>query len=143
MLDKIRHKAYCDKGHAPLIHGELSCPLCDRLEDEIPSLPSDNVDIWLKLFSSLGADFFHEHVKPCTSYSIKHDDTDGNDDEVLTVIVTVDGDLHVQIPFVSRPGKNTRRFRTKVGGGLYPHVYHALVHLIGAIKKDGGTISKF
>jgi len=143
MLDKIKHKAFCDKGHAPIIHGELSCPICALLDDKTPNTPPDSGDTWIRLFNSLGADFFHEHAKTCTCYSIKHDDSEGNDDEVLSVMVSIDGDLHVQIPFVSRPGKNTRRYRTKVGGGTYPHVYHALVHLIYAIKKDGGTISKF
>ncbi|MDO8415216.1 MAG: hypothetical protein Q7S87_03270 [Agitococcus sp.] len=68
-----------------------------------------------------------------TSYSRRHDDTDGKtgSEQEITVAIGVDGDAWVMLP-----GMTSLRFRTWVGGGSSLRVRNALLVLAEAIRRD-------
>jgi hypothetical protein len=75
-----------------------------------------------------------EGLEARTIYERLHDDTDGEDEGRLRVIIGHDGDAWVSIPDV-RPGKGLR-FRTYQGGGCSLHTRAALLILAEAIRLD-------
>jgi hypothetical protein len=75
-----------------------------------------------------------EGLQPRTIYERLHDDTDGEDEGHLRIVIGDDGDAWVSIPDV-RPGEGLR-FRTYQGGGCSLRTRAALLILAKAIELD-------
>lgn len=78
--------------------------------------------------SILSKNFWPENLKPNKCYSRQHDDTDGLDDGILSVIVDEFGDAYIKID-----DSKTLRFRIREGGGNSIKVRNALIILAEAI----------
>lgn len=82
--------------------------------------------------SILESYFWPSTLEPMISYTRQHDDTDGEDNGRISVIISKDGDAWVDIDM-----QKTLRFRMPFsGGGISPRTRNALLILAEAIRLD-------
>mgnify|MGYP000911747528 CR=1 FL=1 len=87
-------------------------------------LPSEELD------RILSSSFWIPSLETMSTYSITHDDNEGNYNEKILILITPDGDVRID---TTAP----LRFRFPgLGGGEYPKIRNALLILAEAIRQE-------